>query len=124
ALQIRAQEIFDEFGVRPTYLVDYPVAAQPEGYQPLKALLDAGRCDVGAQLHPWVNPPIKEEITLRNTFPGNLPAALERAKIESLTAIITANFGPKPKVFKAGRYGAGPHTAAALIANGYSIDAS
>jgi hypothetical protein len=124
AVQTPAQNILDEFCIRPTYLVDYPVAAQPEGYEPLKALLDAGRCDIGAQLHPWVNPPIDEEITLHNTFPGNLPAALERAKIAHLTATITANFGIKPVVFKAGRYGVGPNTASALIANGYSIDAS
>src|SRR3954469_24045493 len=69
AAQIRAQEILERFGIKPTYLVDYPVAAQPEGYEPLKALLDAGRCDIGAQLHPWVNPPMREEITLHNTFP-------------------------------------------------------
>jgi hypothetical protein len=124
AAQTPAQNILDEFCIRPTYLVDYPVAAQPQGYEPLKTLLDAGRCDIGAQLHPWVNPPIDEEITLRNTFPGNLPAPLEYAKIAQLTATITANFGIKPVVFKAGRYGVGPNTAAALIANGYNIDAS
>ena len=124
AAQMCAQEILNEFGVRPTYLVDYPVAAQPEGFQPLKELLDKNLCSIGAQLHPWVNPPIEEEITLRNTYAGNLPAALERAKIERLTAAITTNFGTKPMVFKAGRYGAGPNTAAALMANGYCVDAS
>lgn len=124
AAQTRAQEILERFGIKPTYLVDYPVAAQAEGYEPLKVLLDAGRCDIGAQLHPWVNPPMREEITLRNTFPGNLPAALEAEKIQQLTQAITANFGIKPTVFRAGRYGAGPNTTQALIANGYSIDAS
>jgi hypothetical protein len=122
--QIRAQTILNEFGVKPTYLVDYPVAVQPEGFQPLKALLDKGMCTIGAQLHPWVNPPIEEEITLRNTYAGNLPQALERAKIERLTATIRQNFGVTPTVFKAGRYGAGPNTAAALMACGYCVDAS
>lgn len=124
AQQYLAQDVLSEFGVRPTYLVDYPVAGQAEGYQPLRALLDEGRCAIGAQLHPWVNPPIEEEITPRNTYAGNLPAILERAKIERLTATITQAFGIRPVVFKAGRYGAGPNTAAALLATGYRVDAS
>ena len=124
AAQTRAQTILNEFGVKPTYLVDHPVASQPEGYLPLKQILDQGLCSIGAQLHPWVNPPIEEEITLRNTYAGNLPAPLERAKIERLTATIAHNFGVKPTVFKAGRYGAGPNTAAALMACGYCVDAS
>ncbi|MGZ5824073.1 MAG: hypothetical protein ACXWJ2_09040 [Hyphomicrobium sp.] len=124
AAQTRAQTILNEFGVQPTYLVDYPVASQSEGYMPLKQILDQGQCSIGAQLHPWVNPPIEEEITLRNTYAGNLPAALERAKIERLSATITHNFGVTPTVFKAGRYGAGPNTAAALMGSGYCVDAS
>jgi len=124
AAQMRAQAILNEFGVKPTYLVDYPVASQPEGYLPLKQILDQDLCSVGAQLHPWVNPPIEGEITLRNTYAGNLPASLERAKIERLTATIAHSFGVKPTVFKAGRYGAGPNTATALMACGYCVDAS
>jgi hypothetical protein len=124
AAQIQAQEILNEFGVRPSYLVDYAVASQPEGYGPLKEMLEAGLCSIGAQLHPWINPPLDEQLTLRNTYHGNLPAALERAKIDYLTATVRANFGISPLIFKAGRYGAGPNTAAALLANGYRIDSS
>jgi hypothetical protein len=124
AAQFSAQNVLNAFGVRPTYLVDYPVAAQAEGYEPLKRILADGQCTIGAQLHPWVNPPIEEEITPHNTYAGNLPAILERAKIDRLTATITRNFGTPPVVFKAGRYGAGPNTAAALMANGYRVDAS
>ncbi|MHB1205011.1 MAG: polysaccharide deacetylase family protein [Rhodospirillaceae bacterium] len=124
AVQSLAQDIMNEFGVKPTYLVDYAVAAQEEGFLPLRGMLDAGMCTVGAQLHPWVNPPLDELLTRRNTYHGNLPAGLERAKIECLTATITANFGVRPTVFKAGRYGAGPNTPAALMACGYQVDAS
>jgi len=124
AAQDRAQDIMNEFNLKPSYLVDYAVASQPEGYLPLKKMLDTGQCTIGAQLHPWVNPPLEELPTLRNTYHGNLPAALERAKIERLTSTIAANFGVRPTIFKAGRYGAGPNTAAALRASGYRIDAS
>lgn len=124
SVQHTAQDIFDTFGVKPTYLVDYPVASQPEGFEPLLAMQAAGGCTIGAQLHPWVNPPIEEQINLRNTYAGNLSPGLERAKIERLTEVITANFGRAPRVFKTGRYGAGPHTAAAVAACGYTIDTS
>jgi len=124
ALQHLAQEIMNDFDIKPTYLVDYAVANQPEGFEPLRDMLEARACTIGAQLHPWVNPPIDEMLTLRNTYHGNLPVALERAKIETLTAKIRANFGIVPTVFKAGRYGAGPNTASALLANGYHVDAS
>jgi hypothetical protein len=67
---------------------------------------------------------LDEQITVRNTFHGNLPVALERAKIEALTTAIYRNFATRPTVFKAGRYGAGPNTTAALIDAGYRIDAS
>src|SRR5258706_6743894 len=53
----RAQRIFDRFGIKPVYVVDYPVAAQPDGYLPLLDILREGRCEIGAHLHPWVNPP-------------------------------------------------------------------
>ena len=51
-LQPRAQEILDRFGIKPTYLVDYPVASQVEGYETLRRIAEEGRCTIGAQLHP------------------------------------------------------------------------
>src|SRR5579883_393095 len=77
AQQFRTQAILEKFDVCPTYLIDYPVASQRDGIAPLKELLDDGLCGIGAQLHGWVNPPIEEEITTRNTFQCNLPPRLE-----------------------------------------------
>jgi hypothetical protein len=122
--QHRAQAIFARYGVVPTYVVDYPVASQPDGYLPLRELLADGVCEVGAQLHPWVNPPYGEKINAYNSFAGNLPRELELAKLANLTEAIEANVGVRPLVYKAGRYGVGPNTAAALEQNGYRIDTS
>ena len=36
--QTMAQEIFDHYGVRPIYLVDYAVATQSDGYMPLREI--------------------------------------------------------------------------------------
>jgi hypothetical protein len=74
----RLQHVFDEFGIRPVYVVDYPVAAQDEGALPLRAIADSGRAEIGAHLHPWVTPPFEEAVNARNSYPGNLPRELEK----------------------------------------------
>jgi hypothetical protein len=119
-----AEKIFREFGIIPTYVIDYPVASQPSGYEPLKDLMLAGRCAIGAQLHPWVTPPHEEEISETNSYANNLPPGLERRKIEQLTAIIDRNFGRRPRIYRAGRYGAGDATLPILEDLGYQIDCS
>ena len=122
--QVRAQKLMERFGVIPTYMVDYPVASQAEGIAPLAEFLADGCCQIGAQLHSWVTPPFDEEISLRSSFAGNLPAAIEFAKIERLTTAIETNFGVRPTIYRAGRYGFGPNTAEALKKLGYKIDCS
>lgn len=122
--QVRAHRIFETHGVKPTYVVDYAVASQPDGYKPLKELFDSGQCEIGAHLHPWVNPPHDETVTNRNSYPGNLPPELEREKLRVLTETIAENFGTRPTIYKAGRYGVGPSTPAILRDLGYAIDCS
>jgi glycosyltransferase involved in cell wall biosynthesis len=119
-----AQRIFDHFDIVPTYLVDYAVASQREGYAPLLEFLAAKSCEIGAQLHPWINPPIAEELIERNSFPGNLPEPLEREKIRVLTRTIEDNFGVQPILYRSGRYGMGPNTAHIISALNYKIDCS
>ncbi|MTJ83684.1 MAG: hypothetical protein F8N37_22075 [Telmatospirillum sp.] len=122
--QTQAQALFEPYGVVPTYCIDYPVASQEDGIAPLRDLMADGRCEIGAQLHSWVTPPFDETITRTSTFAGNLPKALELAKIRQLTEIIGETFGIAPKVYRAGRYGLGPNTADALVQFGYEIDCS
>lgn len=119
-----AHRIFDRHGVRPTYLVDYAIASQDAGAGPLRELARDGRCEIGTHLHPWVNPPDDEAVTPANSYPGNLPAGLERAKLERLTDLIAERFDARPIAYRAGRYGFGPNTAETLHALGYRIDTS
>ncbi|MDB5367461.1 MAG: WalW protein [Rhodospirillales bacterium] len=119
-----AQTLLNRHGVVPTYAVDYPVASQREGYAPLLDWVEDGSCEIAAQLHPWVTPPFDETVTPRNSFPGNLPAALEAAKLQVLTDRIEATFGVRPRVYRAGRYGIGPNTASLLTRLGYLVDTS
>jgi len=120
----RLQAVFDRFGVRPTYVVDYPVASQAVGITPLRAIADTGRCTIGAHVHPWVNPPFEERVSSYNSFLGNLRLPVQRDKLEVITTAIEAAFGTRPRVFKAGRYGIGRDTAALIEELGYDVDQS
>jgi glycosyltransferase involved in cell wall biosynthesis len=70
----RAQEVFQRFGVVPTYLVDYPITKNPMGPELIGDWARQGHCVVGAQLHPGVNPPHAETVGVHNSYAGNLPA--------------------------------------------------
>ncbi len=120
----RAQSIFDAFGIVPNYVIDYPIASQDVAVQPLKSFAETGRALIGAHLHPWVSPPYVEEINARNSYPGNLPRALELEKLERLTQQISDSFGTRPLTYLAGRYGFGANTAAILEELGYEVDIS
>ena len=115
---------FADRGVPLTLLVDHPIATDPRSIDILRAVVADGRSAVGTQLHPWVNPPIEEAMSPQNSFAGNLPAALQAAKLDVLGAAITKAIGIPPRVYRAGRYGIGPDTLGLLAARGYRIDSS
>lgn len=112
------------FGIRTAYMIDYPVADSPAAVAVLRDFLDAGECSIGTQLHPWVNPPFAEALTVANSFSGNLPKALEAEKLTRLTLRIEEGFGVRPTVYRAGRYGVGPNSIALLEGLGYEADVS
>lgn len=120
----RIQEVFDAYGIKPTYICDYPIATHDDSVAVLKQFADAGRAVIGTHLHTWVNPPFDEPVTPANSYQGRLPEDLERRKLTLLTEAIGERFGCRPAVHKAGRYGFGPHTTAILADLGYEIDLS
>jgi hypothetical protein len=122
--QARAHEIYNRFEIVPTYVVGYPVAADPVAVAFLRELKEEGKAEIGAHLHPWVTPPYAEEVNARNSYHCNLPPDLEQAKIAALTEKVGAAFGERPVIFKAGRYGFGSETGRMLADLGYRIDCS
>ncbi len=120
----RLQSICEAWGICPTYVVTTPIATQAPGIEALAPLLREGRALVGAHLHPWVSPPHEEAVTARNSYPGNLPAPLERAKLAMLADQVEAAFGARPRIYKAGRYGIGPNSYAILEELGFALDLS
>ncbi len=124
ATQGRSCRIFQSYGIRPTYVVDFPVALEPSGHGPLLELMQAGLCDVGAQLHPWVTPPYNEALSEEASYANNLAPDLERQKIVAVKEAIEVSFGIAPQIYRAGRYGAGLATLSIIEDLGFKIDCS
>jgi hypothetical protein len=120
----RFQQFCEAEGVAPVYLVDWPIAQSFLAAEILRAPLAAGKAEVGIQLHPWVNPPFVEEVSQHNSFAGNLPPELEEAKFRTLKEAIERNFAAEPRIYRAGRYGLGPNSAAMLSRHGIALDTS
>lgn len=120
----RFQAFCEQIGAHPVYLVDWPIATDARAVEIIGDALRRGKADIGAQLHPWVNPPFEEEVNARNSYAGSLPVELEAAKLSALCEQIDKAFGTAPLIYRAGRYGLGPNSAEILKANGIAIDTS
>jgi hypothetical protein len=120
----RLQDVLRPYKLKPTYVIDYPVASTPESARRLARFAGKDECHIGAHLHPWVNPPATEPLGPMTSYACNLGGDLERAKISALREAIVANLGVTPRVYKAGRYGFGRTTADTLEALGFDVDVS
>jgi len=118
----RQARFFERLGVRPTYFTTYQVAINPAAAAVIKDV--GGRGEIAAHLHPWNTPPLTEAFAPRYSMLKNLPAALQLAKLQTLTAALQEAFGIRPGAFRAGRYGLGPSSVAALQECGYRVDSS
>jgi hypothetical protein len=122
------QEMVSAYGLRPTYLLTYPVLQDEGAVHLLRRQHGSGRCDLGIQLHPWVTPPFESGDAADDergaSFSGNLPAGVEERKLVALKDRFIACFGAPPAVYRAGRYGFGRETAAILERQGFTIDTS
>ena len=119
-----AQDIFDRYGIKPSYLIDYAVLENSEASEIFRNLHEQGKCELGVQLHPWINPPYKEWLNSNNSFPHNLEQELFDEKLEALTALFENRFGFSPVVFKSGRYGLDRNCLDALRQKGFLVDTS
>jgi len=120
----RLQSLFDELGVRPTYLVTHEMATRPESAAVLRELARSGRCEIGAHLHPWTSPPFRPEDTAGHTYPMNLPDALLEQQLRELTGTLERTFGARPTTYRAGRNGVDGRTLRILEGLGYTVDTS
>ena len=118
------QSFFNAHGVNPIYLVDWPVINHAEAAAELRGYVERGVAEVGAQLHPWVTPPFDEVVNSHNSYTGNLPEELQRAKLTALRDRIAEVIGAAPMSYRAGRYGLGRASSQILADLGFACDTS
>lgn len=118
------QQLFNDFNVRPTYLINYPVAADKMAISIFKKILKENKCEIGTHCHPWNTPPFEEEKTEYNSMLCNLPSDLQFRKLKYLHDTINNNLDVVPVSFRAGRWGYNQNVAKNLHKLGYKIDTS
>jgi len=120
----RLQELFDEFGAIPTYLINYPVVTDNRSKSILATIRDTGKCEIGMHCHPWNTPPFTEKISKRNSMLCNLEEDLIAEKLSNLHREITRFAGQSPICFRAGRWGFSNACARVINELGIKVDTS
>lgn len=118
------QEFSEAYGFKPVYFIDYAIVEDDRAAAFLRTVAERKTAEIGVHLHPWVNPPFEEQVNVHNSFAGNLPKELEEAKLVTLRDAIRDKIGITATIFRAGRYGIGPHTIELLIKHGFVMDSS
>jgi hypothetical protein len=66
------QALCDRYGVRPTYLVTYEMAASDRAKKVLRELASTGRAEIATHHHPWSTPPeVEDHLYPLNLKPGH-----------------------------------------------------
>lgn len=117
------QELFDQFGARPTYLVNRPPLLDATSVEVLGELAARESVEIGAHCHPWNTPPDTGQGVERSMM-FRLDPESNRLMIGEITRRIEAELGVRPTTFRAGRWGWGRSVATGLVAEGYLVDSS
>jgi hypothetical protein len=115
---------FDPLGVKPVYLVNYPVVSDERAAAVLRELAASGVCEIGVHVHNWTSPPFSDEDVRNRTYHTALPRELERRKIADVARLVADRIGVQPLAFKGGRWGADGRTLRTLEELGLRIDTS
>src|SRR5260221_13278407 len=99
----RLHALFARHGVRPSYVITYPVAADPRSADVLRALKAGGDCEIGAHHHAWETPPCTAEDVQRHPYASNLPLRQFEDQLASLTDALERPVGAPPVSYPPGR---------------------
>jgi peptidoglycan/xylan/chitin deacetylase (PgdA/CDA1 family) len=120
----RLHALFARHGVRPTYVITYPVAEDARSAEVLRGLLAGGDCEIGAHHHAWETPPWTDEDARRHAYACTLPRRQFEQQLASLTERITHAVGARPVSYRSGRFGFSADHVAALERLGYLVESS
>ncbi|PYR94866.1 MAG: hypothetical protein DMF84_02385 [Acidobacteria bacterium] len=120
----RLHALFARHGLRPTYVITYPVAVDPRSVDVLRRLKASGDCEIGAHHHAWETPPCTAEDVKRHPYASNLSLAQFEQQLAALTDAIGAAVGERPVSYRSGRFGFSAAHVASLERLGYQIESS
>jgi hypothetical protein len=120
----RLHALFVRHGVRPTYVITYPVAKDPRSAEVLRELHARGDCEIGAHHHAWETPPCTDEDVRRHPYASILPLRQFESQLATLTAAITEAVGEPPVSYRSGRFGFSADHVSALERCGYAVESS
>lgn len=111
-------------GVRPTYVITYPVARDRRSADVLRELKDSGTCEIGSHHHAWETPPCRPEDMRRHPYASWLPPQDFEHQLDALTNAVEEAVGERPVSYRSGRFGFAASHVAALERRGYLVDSS
>src|SRR6188472_508880 len=120
----RLHALFARHGVRPTYVITYPVAKDGRAADVLRGLLAGGDCEIGAHHHAWETPPCTADDIRKHPYASVLPRSQFENQLTSLTDAITAAVGVRPVSYRSGRFGFSAAHVAGLERLGYLVESS
>jgi peptidoglycan/xylan/chitin deacetylase (PgdA/CDA1 family) len=120
----RLHDLFRRHGVRPTYLITHPVAADARSADVLRALRESGTAEIGAHHHAWETPPCTDDDVRRHVYALDLPGDRFDAQLAALTSAITSGVGERPVSYRSGRFGFSVAHVRPLEAEGYLVESS
>lgn len=116
--------LFERHGVRPTYVVTWPVATDERSQQVLRYLLLRGNCEIGAHHHAWETPPCAPEDVRRHPYASTLSIDQFEAQLAELTDAVVRAVGEPPVSYRSGRFGFDASHVSALERQGYLVESS
>src|SRR5688572_28614640 len=120
----RLHALFARHGVRPTYVVTYPVVRDQRSAEVLRTVLAGGDCEIGAHHHAWETPPCTDDDVRRHVYASQLARPRFDAQLASLTEAIEEAVGRRPVSYRSGRFGFSADHVAGLERLGYQVDSS
>jgi peptidoglycan/xylan/chitin deacetylase (PgdA/CDA1 family) len=119
----RFQALCEKYGLKPTYLTNYEMAAS-------ERFIDFGRdaighgAEIGMHLHAWNSPPITTLKAKGMPFLIEFPKSVIIEKVKFMTGLLEDRFGVKMTSHRAGRWAFNETYAQILLDHGYRTDCS
>ena len=123
----RFQTLCEQYGLRPTYLVNYDMARCPDFREFGRHVIHKGSAEIGLHLHAWSSPPLEpltHDDLKHHPYLIEYPDAVMGEKVDRLTGLLEDTFGVKMLSHRAGRWAFDARYARMLAARGYLVDCS